>query len=163
MYSPIRIHSYTPIRLFSNWLFEYQKDLKIYSGIIVIITIFRNFLGGKSRLQVRPAAAQRILVQTGSGKSLIKYDQIEYLESAPNDVVVHSGGREFLVRDTMSGLLGRLAAVRFARSHRSCAVNLDKISENVTSDSGPIARLVDGAEVPLNRNYRDGFKFQLLQ
>ena len=63
--------------------------------------IYRNFLGGKSRLQVRPAAAQRILVQTGSGKSLIKYDQIEYLESAPNDVVVHSGGREFLVRDTM--------------------------------------------------------------
>lgn len=163
VYVLVDIQYYPPASLLSNLLFEYQKDIKIYLGIIIVITIYRNFLGGENRMQLRPAAAQRILVQTGSGESILTYEQIDYLESARNYIVVHSGEREFLIRETMSELLGKLAAGRFARSHRSYAVNLDKISEIVTNDSGHSVRLLDGVEVPLSRKYRDGFKSLLLQ
>ncbi len=157
------LHYGSPLSLFSNLLFEYQKDVKIYLGILIVITIYRNYLGGERRLQLRPQAARKILVQTGSGESILSYEQIDYLESARNYIVVHAGGREFLVRETMSALLDKLVAGRFVRSHRSFAVNLDKIAEIVTTDSGHMVKLADGAEVPLSRNYRDGFKSQLLQ
>jgi len=153
----------SPVSLLSNLVFEYQKDVKIYVGIVAIIAIYRNYLGGENRLQLRPESTRKIMVQTGSGESIVDFDQIEYLESARNYIVVHSGDREFLVRDTMTGLLDKLAAGRFARSHRSFAVNLDKIVEIVTAESGHTVRLENAAEVPLSRNYRDEFKSLLLR
>ena len=151
----------SPISLISNLVFEYQKDIKIYLGIVVIITIYRMFLGGENRLQLRPRSAQKILVQTGSGESVLRYDQIDYLESARNYVVVHAGEREYLVRNTMSALLEKLADGDFVRSHRSFAVNLAKVDEIRSTDSGNAIRLSGGREIPLSRSYRDSFKAHL--
>ena len=151
----------TPISLISNLLFEYQKDIKIYLGVVIIIAIYRMFLGGENRLQLRPKSAQKILVQTGSGESVLRYDQIDYLESARNYVVVHAGEREYLVRNTMSALLEKLVDGDFVRSHRSFAVNLAKVDEVRSTDSGSSIKLADGQEIPLSRSYRETFKERL--
>ena len=151
----------SPISLISNLIFEYQKDIKIYLGIVVIVTIYRMFLGGENRLQLRPKSAQKILVQTGSGQSVLRYDQIDYLESARNYVVVHADEREYLVRNTMSALLDKLADGDFVRSHRSFAVNLAKVDELRSSESGNTIRLAGGQEIPLSRSYREEFKERL--
>jgi DNA-binding LytR/AlgR family response regulator len=45
-------------------------------------------------------------------------DHIEYMESARSHVFVRDSDREYLVRDTMAGLLDKLADGQFARSHR---------------------------------------------
>jgi hypothetical protein len=151
----------SPVSLWSNLVFEYQKDLKIYAGIVVIIAMYRLFLGGENRLQVRPRSAQKILVQTGSGEAVIAYDRIDYLESARNYVVVHADDREYLVRSSLSGLLERLAADNFVRSHRSFAVNLDKVTEIRHSDAGHVIHLNNGSTVPLSRSFRDQFKARM--
>lgn len=155
-----KVHG-APASLLSNLLFEYQKDIKIYLGIVVIIAIYRMFLGGENRLQVRPRSARKILVQTGSGETVLRYDQIDYLESARNYVVVHAGDREYLIRNTMSGLLDKLSDADFVRTHRSFAVNLNKVEEIKAVDSGHVVRIAGGRELPLSRSYRDTFKEQL--
>lgn len=152
-----------PASLIGNLVFEYQKDIKIYLTVVIIVTVYRQFLGGEKRLHLRPRSKQKMLVQTGSGESIVSYDEIDFLEAARNYVVVHARGREFLVRDTMSNLLDRLDDAQFARSHRSYAVNLDKVSEIVSVDGGQVLRLADGADVPLSRSYRDEFRQRLLQ
>ena len=151
----------SPASLLSNLIFEYQKDIKIYLGIVVIVTIYRMFLGGENRLRLRPRSDRKILVQTGSGQAVISYDQIDLLESARNYVVVHAEGREYLVRDTMSALLDKLVDGNIVRSHRSFAINLDRVKELRSTDSGEVVRLEGGRDVPLSRRYRDEFKAAL--
>jgi hypothetical protein len=153
----------SPVSLLSNLIFEYQKDVKVYVGVVAIIAMYRLFLGGENRLQVRPRAAQKILVQTGSGEAMLSYDQIDYLEAARNYVVVHAGDREYLVRTTMSKLIDRLANDEFVRSHRSFAVNLAKVDEVRSQDSGYLIRLTGGQEIPLSRSYRDEFRQRMRQ
>ena len=151
----------SPASLVSNLVFEYQKDIKIYLGIVVIITIYRMFLGGENRLQLRPKSDRKILVQTGSGQAVINYGQIDFLESARNYVVVHADDREYLVRDTMSALLDKLVDGNIVRAHRSFAINLDRVREIRSTDSGHVVKLDSGRDVPLSRGYRDAFKAAL--
>jgi len=152
-----------PASLMSNLTFEYQKDIKIYIGIVIVITVYRLFLGGENRLQVKPRTNQKILVQTGSGEAVLRYDQIDFLESARNYIVVHASNREYLVRNTMSDLLSKLTGKDFVRSHRSYAVNLNKVEEIRPTQSGHVIRVTGGREIPLSRNYRDEFRQKLTE
>ena len=43
-----------PASLVGNLVFEYQKDVKIYLAVVIIVTVYRQFLGGEKRLQLRP-------------------------------------------------------------------------------------------------------------
>jgi len=152
-----------PASLMSNLIFEYQKDVKIYIGIVIVITVYRLYLGGENRLQIKPKSNQKILVQTGSGETVLHYDQIDFLESARNYIVVHANAREYLVRNTMSDLLSKLTGKDFVRSHRSYAVNLNKVEEIRPTQSGHVVRIVSGKEIPLSRNYRDKFRQKLAE
>jgi DNA-binding LytR/AlgR family response regulator len=99
------------------------------------------------------------MVQTESGESIVRFDQIEYLEASRNYVVVHAEGQENLVRDTLGNLERKLAGGNFARTHRSFIISLDKIAETQPTNAGAHRiRLESGAEVPLSRGFRDGFK-----
>ena len=140
----------------SNLIVEYQKDIKIYLGFVVLIVAYQAFR--RSRRPTPKAGADRLLVQTGAGESVLRFEQIDYLEAARNYIAVHADGREFIVRDTMSNLMQKLAGGPFARSHRSYIVNIDKIREIRTIDSKPVIRMESGVTVPLSRGYRDEFR-----
>lgn len=149
-------------RLLDNLVFEYQKDIKIYLGMVAIIAIYRHYMATHAEPATEPAPmpmTRRLMVQTRTGERVIGFDQIDYLEAARNYVVVHADGHEFLVRDTMASLERKLSGASFARSHRSFIVNLDKIAEIRSSDSGSFqVALTTGAQVPLSRRYREQFK-----
>jgi len=144
---------------FRNLIIEYQKDIKIYLGIVAIIGAYRYYRSIKSAAPAATVANDRIIVQTGKGETIIRRDDIECLEAARNYVTVSTAERDFLVRNTLNKLEQQLAPGRIVRTHRSYLVNIDKIEEIRTTDSGGREiRLQGGKTVPLSRGYRDSFK-----
>ncbi len=182
----------------SNLIVEYQKDIKIYAGILLVATALelwrRSRAGGQaashaaatadpgagpdapgpvagppasSASDPSPApgddapggsAGGRLLVQTGRGSAVVRYEDIECLEAARNYVTVHAADREYVVRDTMANLMRKLSGGPFARTHRSYIVNVDRIEEIRPVDSQHRIRLASGREIPLSRTYREGFE-----
>ena len=134
-----------------NLIVEYQKDIKVYFGIVVIATAWRFYL---DRQPGRDGGG-RLVVQTGQGMTVLRHDRIEYLEAARNYVGVHADGREHLVRDTFANLMEDLAGGPFLRCHRSFAVNVDRVREIRAVDGRQRIVLDSGAEIPLSRGFRD--------
>ena len=139
----------------SNLIVEYQKDIKIYLGLVVVATAYQLYL--RSRSAPLLPRADRLVVQTGTGDSVLRFEQIDYLEAAMNYIAVHAEGREYVVRDTMDNLFRRLSSGPFARTHRSFIVNIDKIREIRPVDSKQRIVLHSGADLPLSRSYREEF------
>jgi len=141
---------------FRNLVVEYQKDIKVYFGILVVATAYQAYCRARPRPQ--PALTDRLVVQTGTADRILPLDLIDYLAAARNYVSVHAEGREYIVRDTMNRLWRKLPGTRFARTHRSFIVNVDKVREIRNSDSQQFVVLSSGKEIPLSRGYRDGFR-----
>jgi DNA-binding LytR/AlgR family response regulator len=65
-------------------------------------------------------------------------------------------GHDYLLRSTLSDILEQLDPARFARVHRSHAVNLDQVAEIEPLESGDARlRMKDGSVVPCSRRYRE--------
>lgn len=139
----------------NNLIVEYQKDIKIYLGFVVLISAYQYYRRGKTA-EPQPYA-DRLVVQSGTGSSVLRLEDIDYLEAARNYVAVHAAGREYIIRETMTNLLHRLSAGPFERTHRSFVVNINRIREIRTAETGQRIILSTGAEVPLSRSYRDEF------
>jgi two-component system, LytTR family, response regulator len=87
--------------------------------------------------------------------TLLRTPDIDWIEAADYYARVRSGGRSFLIRETMASLETRLDSTRFFRIHRSAIVNLDRVKEIQTSFKGEhVVILLDGTRLPLNRNRR---------
>jgi hypothetical protein len=142
-----------------NLVVEYQKDIKIYVVTVGIIAAYRYVRATRARAPAATVAADRLVVQTGKGETIIRRDDIEYLEAARNYVTVSTEARDFLVRNTLAKLEEQLAPGQIVRTHRSYLVNIDKIVEIRTTDSGGHEiHLESGKTVPLSRGYRDRFR-----
>jgi DNA-binding LytR/AlgR family response regulator len=139
----------------NNLIVEYQKDIKIYIGFVVLISAYQYYRRARSA-EPQPHT-DRLVVQSGTANSIIRLEDIEYLEAARNYVSVHADGREYIIRDTMTNLSRRLSSGPFVRTHRSFIVNIDKVREIRSADTGQRIVLTSGAEVPLSRSYRDEF------
>lgn len=148
----------------NNLIVEYQKDIKVYLGILLVASAYRLYRRSRgpdvapAPAATPPVGADRLMVQTGSGKAVLRFDQIDYLEGARNYVSVHAGGREYIVRDTMTHLMAQLAGGPFVRTHRSFIVNVDQIQEIRTVDGKARVLLKSGQDVPLSRGYREAFE-----
>ena len=144
---------------FRNVVIEYQKDIKIYLGIVGIIAAYRHVRSARAAAPQAVVTTDRLVVQTGKGETIIRRDDIEYLEAARNYVTVSTGERDFLVRNTLANLEQRLAPGQVVRTHRSYLVNIDKIEEIRSTDTGAYEILLSsGKTVPLSRGYREKFR-----
>jgi hypothetical protein len=142
-----------------NLVIEYQKDIKIYVVTVGIIAAYRHIRAARSMAPPASVTTDRLVVQTGKGETIIRRDHIEYLEAARNYVTVSTGERNFLVRNTLAKLEEQLAPGQIVRTHRSYLVNIDKIDEIRTTDTGGYEiQLQSGRTVPLSRGYRDQFR-----
>ena len=123
-------------------------------------------LRGRLALQPAPAAAaaagaalagqplRQLLVSERGATRVVPVDDINWLESADNYVVLHTAAGRPLLRQTLAGLVERLGA-RFVRCHRRAAVRLDRIASVHPLDKGDAELLLrDGARVPCSRQYR---------
>ena len=147
-----------------HWLrnvgIEVQKDIKIYLAIVAIIAVYALYR--RQQADAVSASLDRLVVQTGSGETIIRREDICFLEAARNYVVVGTADRDYLVRDTLSHLEKTLAPDLLVRTHRSWLVNVDQVDEiRATGSGGHEIRLKSGKTVPLSRGYRDAFKSHL--
>jgi len=145
----------------SNLIVEYQKDVKIYVGIVAVMTAYQFYRHIQSNPTPRVRLTNRLVVQTGTGEAVLAYEEIDYIEASRNYLEVHVGEKEYLIRDTAANLEKRLADGPFARSHRGYIVNLDKVAEIKMVDGSLQILLKNGAALPLSRSYRDAFKLSI--
>nr|WP_315250282.1 response regulator [uncultured Duganella sp.] len=107
----------------------------------------------------RPAAAPlpsvtQLLIPERSGTRIVKVEQIQWIETADNYVVLHTADGAPLMRQTLAGLLEKLGP-RFLRCHRRAAVQVSWIASIVNHEKGDGELLLHGgARVPLSRQYR---------
>lgn len=104
----------------------------------------------------------RIVIK-GSGRlTLLKTEQVDWVDAAGNYVRIHADGDTHLLRETMAGIEKKLDPNKFVRIHRSTIVNIERIRELhhlVNRDYQVI--LDNGKKLPLSRTYRKNLKFLL--
>ena len=97
---------------------------------------------------------RQLLITERGVTRVIKVDQVQWIETADNYVVLHTAAEAPLMRQTLAGLLGKLGP-RFVRCHRRAAVQLDWIESVVALDKGDCELVLrGGARVPCSRQYR---------
>lgn len=159
-----------------DWLrmtgYEYLKDVRTYALILVAVGSYRLLmmrLQGEARLLDPPEPAagtapapppplrpERFLVRKLRKEFLVAAADIEWLQAQGNYVGLHVRGHDYLLRSTLADFLDQLDPARFARVHRSYAVNLDQVAEIEPLEAGDARlRMKDGGFVPCSRRYRD--------
>jgi two-component system LytT family response regulator len=101
----------------------------------------------------------RLVVRSPGRVHFVPLNEIDWVESAGNYVLIHTGTKSHLLRETMTDLGKRLDSERFLRIHRSTIVNIDRVAEVRTSPTGD-ARVIlsNRKELPLSRRYRRRFE-----
>jgi hypothetical protein len=103
-----------------------------------------------------PPRPERFLVRKLRKEFLIAAADIEWVQAEGNYVGLHVNGHDYLLRSTLSDFLAQLDPAKFARVHRSWAVNLDRIAEIEPLDGGDAKlRMKSGGTVPCSRRWRD--------
>jgi two-component system, LytTR family, response regulator len=80
-------------------------------------------------LQAQRSTEPRILVRSPERIVFLAARDIDYIESAGNYVVLHSGGERHVHRETMMALEKRLVGAGFLRLSRSVLANSERIRE----------------------------------
>src|SRR5262249_23133852 len=103
------------------------------------------------------SATQRFVVRDGERLSVLESGQIDWFESAGNQVRVHSGGRTLLMRTTMDRIARRLAEARgddFVRVRRSAIANVRAIASfERYAKASYLVRMRDGTKIISSRFY----------
>jgi len=110
----------------------------------------------QARRVQKPDLSERLMVMTGSRRTHVALDEVEWFASAGNYVVVHWGEREGLIRTTLKTMEAKLDPQVFARSHRSTLINLARVAETQSlSDGSWKLTMTSGAELVASRSFRD--------
>lgn len=157
-----------------EFFYEYRKDAWGYLSFLVgyrLLLFFYSRLKGEAH-QLDSAeessgaqpikAPEHFLVKKLDKEFLIRTDDIEWLEASGNYVNLHSKGRIYPLRATLSNTLLQLSSKGFSRIHRSLAVNHNAI-DNISYDSsgdGDIL-LKNGKQLALSRRYKEAFRAAL--
>jgi two-component system LytT family response regulator len=99
---------------------------------------------------------RQLLITERGVTRVVKVDQVQWIETADNYVVLHGAAEAPLMRQTLAGLLDKLGP-RFVRCHRRAAVQLDWIDSVVALDKGDCELVLrGGARVPCSRQFKAG-------
>jgi two-component system, response regulator PdtaR len=82
----------------------------------------------------------------------ITLSEILYLEADNNHTLIQTGGQKLAIRQSLSAVLDRLAMPRLVRTHRSFAVNLDRVDSFNDHEIR-----IETHDIPLGRNYKEDF------
>lgn len=98
----------------------------------------------------------RLVVKDQGRFMLLRPAEVDWITAAGDYVQLHTNGRTFLVRSTLSELEESLQSNDFVRIHRSTIVNLDRVQEITALAQGDYAvRLKNGTRLRMSRAYRD--------
>jgi two-component system LytT family response regulator len=112
-------------------------------------------LTGGARVEERERA---IVVNTSRGTLVVPFREIEWIEAADNYARIWTGGRSYLLRESLGALEERIGANGFVRAHRRALVRLDGVHRLTTTDDGDtVAVLQSGTRIPISRRRRAAF------
>jgi two-component system LytT family response regulator len=131
--------------------------------LLKAVTRVRDRLGDKqsrapavATARAQTGSSERLLVPEGERLQLIDSGSIDWLEADDNYVHVHTASRKYLLRRTLQDLLVQLGEQRFARIHKSAAVNISAVSSLTPLFKGDYeVSLRNGAVLRLSRRYKD--------
>jgi len=105
------------------------------------------------------AAPLWLLVREDGRSFFVKSADIDWIEAARNNVVLHVGKAAHTYHDTMQGVEARLDRRRFLRIHRSTIVNIERIRDLEPWFNGDyVVTLRDGTKLTLSASYRSVLK-----
>jgi hypothetical protein len=163
---------------FGHWptelLYEYLKDVRSYTMIVLIVEAYRFLrrrLQGEARMLDAPDVGppleslerpERFLVRKLGREFLVAAVDIEWLQASGNYVNLRVRGHDYPLRSTLSGLESKLDPARFLRIHRSYMVNFDQITSIEPLETGDArVHLKDKTMLPCSRRYREALRTKL--
>lgn len=98
----------------------------------------------------------RFSAQTGRRITIVRVEDIDWIEATGDYVALHVGNRAHLLRETMTRVETRLDPERFIRIHRSTIVQASRICELESRANGEyLLRLNCGAELRCSRGFSE--------
>ena len=94
----------------------------------------------------------RFLVKDGEKEILLPVEKVDWVEAAQYYCCLHTNGRQYMLRETITELDNRLSPAQFVRIHRSSIVNLDRIREIYRDGHGEGSIvLTDGTKLRMSK------------
>jgi two-component system LytT family response regulator len=104
------------------------------------------------------SSRESIVVTTSRGATVLRVDEIDWIEAAGNYARLWIGGRSYLLRESLQLLEERVVAQGFIRAHRRALVRLDGVRELTWTSAGSLVALLDsGVRIPISRRRRPAF------
>jgi len=124
--------------------FSRRKDLgRRLDGLVAEINSGKKFV-------------ERFLLRSAGRLTIVRVDDIDWLESDGDYVRVHAHGKKNLLRIRISEIESKLNPAQFIRIHRSTIVAIDRVVEMKPATNGDyLVRLTDGTQLNLSRTYRE--------
>lgn len=115
---------------------------------------------GRAREAVARSAGRgrwlrRLLVREGTTSTVIPVEQIAYLESDNNYVIVHAFNKRFMLRRTLGGFADNLDPAQFIRTGRAHIVNLQSVRAIEAVIDAHSVILHNGVRLPLTIGVRE--------
>jgi two-component system LytT family response regulator len=108
-----------------------------------------------SHLKTNRDFLDRMVINHKDRLLIVPVKEVEWVTAYGNYLKVHTGGKTYLLRDTISNLSEQLDPAIFLRIHRSTIVNAERIKEFQPMFGGQYSVILkDGSEFALSRNYR---------
>ncbi|MFD2522992.1 LytR/AlgR family response regulator transcription factor [Emticicia soli] len=107
-------------------------------------------------ITIRQAASManyqpKLVVKDGEYSVELAIDEINYIESDGNYLVIHTDGKKYKVRSTIKKMIEELSASIFVQTHRAYIVNKNKIR---SFNSKKV--MIGDTAIPVSDNYADG-------
>lgn len=93
-----------------------------------------------------PRRISRLMAKANDRVVFVKHEQIDWIESAGNYVIVHVGGDRHIIRETMASLERDLPPAEFVRLNRALIVNIDRIVELRPQGQGDFQAVLRGGK-----------------
>jgi len=100
------------------------------------------------------ATQRKFLVRSGQRTSFISLEEIDWIEADGNYAILHAGGRNHLLRSTMSALEESLPA-SFLRASRFSILNLRRVKEIQSVGGNHFAIMSDNTKAPFTCSVRE--------
>jgi two-component system LytT family response regulator len=110
-------------------------------------------------IQRERAYPEWLLIKKDERSVFLRVEDIDWIESARNNVRLHAGKEIYVYHETTSGIESRLDPRHFFRIHRSTIVNIERIREMHPWFNGDYSvTLKDGTRLTLSSTYRERLK-----
>lgn len=106
-----------------------RKKIAAETALMTQDQLTAVLIGLRSSTGESKTYVSRFLVKDGEKEIVLSVDKIDWIEAADYYCCLHSKGRGYMLRETISELNNKLDPRQFVRVHRSSIVNLDQIRE----------------------------------